>query len=131
MGPTRRVSVAEFEAIFESVRNWGRWGIDDQIGTMNYVTPGTVREAAALVRSGRRVSMAIPINKVSGPDNPQQASLFVIQGHDVPIDASKVCPRVPTQAGAGGDRCEARECHQRQSCWSWFARWPSLRCCER
>jgi kynurenine formamidase len=34
--------------------------------------------------------MAIPINRVSGPDNPQQASLFVLQGHDVPIDASKV-----------------------------------------
>ena len=34
--------------------------------------------------------MAIPINKVSGPDNPQQASLFVVQAHDVPIDASKV-----------------------------------------
>jgi len=34
--------------------------------------------------------MAIPINKVAGPDNPSQASLFVVQGHDVPIDGSKV-----------------------------------------
>jgi kynurenine formamidase len=34
--------------------------------------------------------MAIPINKVSGPDNPQQAIHFVVQTHDVPIDSSKV-----------------------------------------
>ena len=78
------VSIAEFEEIFESVKNWGRWGADDQLGTLNFITPEKVCEAAALVRSGRRVSMAIPINKVSGPDNPSQATLLVVQGHDVP-----------------------------------------------
>jgi kynurenine formamidase len=84
------VSVAEFERIFESVKNWGKWGEADELGTLNYITPGKVQEAAALVSSGRRVSMAIPINKVAGPDNPQQAMHFVTNGHDVPIDASKV-----------------------------------------
>ena len=34
--------------------------------------------------------MAIPIDKVVGPDNPQPASFFVVQGHDVPVDDSKV-----------------------------------------
>src|SRR3954463_15598987 len=57
---------------------------------MNLITPEKVREAAQLVRSGRRVSMAIPINKVAGPDNPQQASHFVVQAHDVPVDSSGV-----------------------------------------
>ncbi|MBV8257681.1 MAG: cyclase family protein [Actinobacteria bacterium] len=85
-----RVSVEEFEQVFESVKNWGRWGPDDELGTLNFVTPEKVREAAQLVRSGRRVSMAIPINKVAGPDNPMQASLLVVQGHDVPVDGSKV-----------------------------------------
>jgi kynurenine formamidase len=84
------VSVAEFERIFESVKNWGRWGLDDELGTMNFITPEKVRAAAALVRTGRRVSMAIPINKVAGPDNPNQAIHFLMQGHDVPIDSSKV-----------------------------------------
>ncbi len=85
-----KVTVEEFEAIFESVKNWGRWGEDDELGTMNLITPEKVREAAGLVRSGRRVSMAIPINKVAGPDNPNQALHFVTQGHDVPVDGSKV-----------------------------------------
>ncbi len=87
---SNRVTVPAFEEIFESVKNWGRWGADDQLGTLNYITPDKVRDAARLVVSGRRVSMAIPINKVSGPDNPQQATLFVVQAHDVPIDESKV-----------------------------------------
>jgi kynurenine formamidase len=84
------VSVEEFEQIFESVKNWGRWGPDDELGTLNFITPETVRAAAGLVSSGRRVSMAIPINTVAGPDNPNPASRFVTQGHDVPVDGSKV-----------------------------------------
>jgi kynurenine formamidase len=82
---TQKVSIAEFERIFESVKNWGRWGADDQLGTLNYITPQKVREAAALVTSGRRVSMQIPINTVAGPDNPNPAIHFVSQGHDIDI----------------------------------------------
>jgi kynurenine formamidase len=85
-----KVSVTEFEQIFDSVKNWGRWGNDDELGTLNYITPEKVRDAAALVRSGRRVSLAIPIAKTAGPDNPMQATLFLVQGHDVPVDGSKV-----------------------------------------
>jgi len=90
MSATAKLSVEEFERIFESVKNWGRWGADDELGTLNYVSPEKVQAAAALVRSGRRVSMAIPINKVAGPDNPQQAMLLLVQGHDVAVDGTKV-----------------------------------------
>jgi kynurenine formamidase len=84
----QRVSLEEFDRIFESVKNWGRWGADDQLGTMNLITPERVRTAAGLVRSGRRVSMQIPINKVAGPDNPNPAIHFVTQGHDIDIGSS-------------------------------------------
>ena len=84
-GSSEKVGLAEFERIFESVKNWGRWGPDDQLGTMNFVTPATVRAAAGLVRSGRRVSMEIPINTKAGPDNPNPAIHFVSQGHDIDI----------------------------------------------
>ena len=46
---------------------------------------GAGRAAAALVRSGRQVSMEIPINTVAGPDNPNPAIHFVSQAHDVDI----------------------------------------------
>jgi kynurenine formamidase len=87
---SEKVTVPEYERIFESVKNWGRWGPDDELGTLNYLTPEKVRVAAALVRSGRRVSLAIPINKTAGPDNSMQATLLVVQAHDVPVDESKV-----------------------------------------
>src|ERR671938_901578 len=80
----------DVEQLALACRNWGRWGEDDELGTLNYVTPERVREAAALVRTGRRVSMAIPINKVAGPDNPMPATLLTVQAHDVPVDGSKV-----------------------------------------
>jgi kynurenine formamidase len=76
-------SIVEFDAMFEAVKNWGRWGVDDQLGTLNYITADRVREAAGLVRSGRCVSMEIPINKVAGPDNPNPAIHFVSQAHDI------------------------------------------------
>jgi kynurenine formamidase len=80
-----RVSLEEFERIFESVKNWGRWGPDDQLGTLNLLTPERVRTATGLVRSGRRVSLQIPINTVAGPDNPNPAIHHVVQGHDIDI----------------------------------------------
>jgi kynurenine formamidase len=83
--PGPKVSLEEFERIFEAVKNWGRWGPDDQLGTLNLITPAKVRAAAALVRSGRRASMEIPINTVAGPDNPNAAIHLVSQGHDIDI----------------------------------------------
>jgi kynurenine formamidase len=78
-----RVTLAEFDDIFEQVSNWGRWGPDDELGTLNFITPDKVRAAAGLVRAGRQVTMAIPMNTTAGPDNPQPVIRHVVQGHDV------------------------------------------------
>lgn len=83
--PPAPVSLAEFEALFEQVKNWGRWGPDDERGTMNYLTPDKIAAAARLVKSGRTVSMAIPINKAAGPDNPSPAVHMMSLMHDIPI----------------------------------------------
>lgn len=40
------------------VSNWGRWGPDDVLGTMNFLTTAKRREAAALVRTGRSYSLS-------------------------------------------------------------------------
>jgi kynurenine formamidase len=47
--------------------NWGRWGEDDQRGTLNHVRPEHVVAAAGLVRSGRSISMGLPFDE----DGPQ------------------------------------------------------------
>lgn len=51
----------EFHDIAKRVNNWGRWGRDDEIGTLNLITDEVVRTAAAGVRTGRRVPLALPL----------------------------------------------------------------------
>lgn len=84
------LSLADFETMFEAVKNWGRWGADDVLGTLNHLTPEHVRRAAKLVRSGRPVSMAVPINVVAGPDNPSPAIHHMTQLHDWDMSSGKV-----------------------------------------
>src|SRR6202161_1769115 len=79
------VTLREFDEIFEAVKNWGRWGPDDELGTLNYIGPSCVRAAAGLVRSGRQVTMSIPLNTVAGPDYPSPVIHHVVQGHDIDI----------------------------------------------
>jgi kynurenine formamidase len=82
------------ESFFElakSVNNWGRWGSDDERGTLNLISSGAVRDAAALVREGKRFSLAIPMSTdgpqlgfVPGRVNPQRTTIadFELYGDD-------------------------------------------------
>jgi kynurenine formamidase len=76
------VSTQEFEQLFRKLCNWGRWGQDDERGTLNYITPDRVQAAAGLVRTGRSVSLSLPINTVAGPDNPRPALHYMIHRHE-------------------------------------------------
>jgi kynurenine formamidase len=53
-----RLTLQEFEALARRVSNWGRWGADDQLGTLHFLTPDRRRSAAALIRDGVAVSCA-------------------------------------------------------------------------
>jgi kynurenine formamidase len=44
----------------ERYSNWQRWGADDSLGTLNFITRERVRTACALPRSGRTLSCALP-----------------------------------------------------------------------
>jgi kynurenine formamidase len=62
------VTAADFDAYFQKVKNWGRWGADDELGTLNLITPAKRREAAALVRAGLSVGLAHPPITDKAPD---------------------------------------------------------------
>ncbi|NNJ03245.1 cyclase family protein [Streptomyces sp. PKU-MA01144] len=53
----------QFHEMARRVNNWGRWGARDEIGTLNLITREVVREAAATVRAGRRVPLALPLRQ--------------------------------------------------------------------
>ncbi len=46
------------DGYFKELNNWGRWGHDDQKGTVNLITPAKQQAAQALVKTGRTVSLA-------------------------------------------------------------------------
>ena len=63
-------TVEEYVAYKERLSNWGRWGDDDQLGTLNHITPEARRYAATLVREGRSISMGNSLDTRPGPLNP-------------------------------------------------------------
>ena len=52
------VTQADMDRWKKELSNWGRWGKDDEKGTLNLITPAKRRQAAALVRDGVTVSLA-------------------------------------------------------------------------
>ena len=49
---------AEIAARAEAYRNWGRWGQDDVLGTLNFIDEGKRADAARLVTLGRVISLS-------------------------------------------------------------------------
>ena len=76
--PTTAEEYARFPERFS---NWGRWGADDQRGTINFVTPEVSAHAATLARLGRVVSLALPIG-------PTRASLESGFEHEMSVGAA-------------------------------------------
>ncbi len=56
----------QFTTIAAKVRNWGRWGADDQLGTLNFVTDEVRRRAAGCVRTGRSFPMGLALSEAEG-----------------------------------------------------------------
>jgi hypothetical protein len=64
------VSQADLDRWKVELSNWGRWGKDDQKGTLNLITPAKRLQAAALVREGVPVSLARDAASEKDVDNP-------------------------------------------------------------
>ena len=67
--PEAQVTAETVATWMKELSNWGRWGPDDQRGTLNLITPQKRREAVALVRDGVSVSLARDVEKVEAVDN--------------------------------------------------------------
>ena len=67
--PTPKLTNADIDSMMKELSNWGRWGKDDQKGTINLITPAKRRQAAALVTEGVSVSLARNTDPVKSIDN--------------------------------------------------------------
>lgn len=74
----------QLQRLAARVSNWGRWGVDDQRGTLNLIDETARLRGIAAVRSGRAFSLAIPFDEdgpqsgaIRGRDNPTRTMLMV------------------------------------------------------
>ena len=60
----------DITALFEELKNWSRWGADDELGMLNHLTPAHRAAAAATVTEGVSVSLAQNLPVTPTPENP-------------------------------------------------------------
>ena len=69
--------------IYKRISNWGRWGPDDELGTLNYITPAKRREAAGLIREGRMVGCGRIVDTAPSPMNNLPAHHHMVAAGDM------------------------------------------------
>jgi kynurenine formamidase len=79
----------ELEALFEELSNWGRWGSDDDRGALALITDEHRARAAALVRTGRAVSLAHDLPVRPSKETPHPAQHHMLRSGDA-IDTTGV-----------------------------------------
>jgi kynurenine formamidase len=110
-------NIDEVRSLARRLSNWGRWGPDDELGTLNLVTAEGIAAAAATVRRGVAISLAVALDR-DGPHSGRSARfnpihLMVRDGGDIAIGAGRVAGRhhqsaddvviMPLQAGTQWD----------------------------
>ncbi len=70
-----KVTLKDINAAAERLKNWGRWGADDEIGALNNISPRDIVNAARLIRKGKVFSLALNFDS-SGPQNGQWGGRF-------------------------------------------------------
>lgn len=63
------VSIETHREWMQEISNWGRWGEDDELGTLNLITDQKRLDASGLVREGVSVSLALDLNTQEDPLN--------------------------------------------------------------
>ena len=78
--------LTDFHRVARDVRNWGRWGADDELGTLNFIDADKVAQAAGLVRHGKIFPLGVDFGS-SGPQGefgfrPNPIHVMTVDGGD-------------------------------------------------
>ncbi len=74
----RGLTDADIIGYMESLSNWGKWGPEDQLGALNYITAEKRVAAAKLVCHGNVVATSLPLPTDPGPNNPHPVQHYMI-----------------------------------------------------
>jgi len=79
-------------AIYRSICNWGRWGPDDQLGTLNYITASNRAAASQLIEEGLTIGLGRDVDTIPSPMNNIPAQHYMVAAGDVaPAKGAGVC----------------------------------------
>jgi kynurenine formamidase len=70
---------AEVLSWYQTLSNWGRWGPDDELGTLNLITAAKRQQAVGVVREGMLISCARTVRYQPTPDGPLPPRHFMLQ----------------------------------------------------
>lgn len=101
------MDIALLNRLCEQCCNWGKWGPDDELGTLNYITPDKMVAASRLVKQGKSFGLALPFD-ANGPQrglrgrfNPVR--LMISSGSDPGSTYSDDVVTMPLQCGTQWD----------------------------
>ncbi|MBV9662230.1 MAG: cyclase family protein [Acidimicrobiales bacterium] len=88
-------TIDEFRKVASRVSNWGRWGDQDQLGTLNLIDEAKIAESASMVRQGRVISLGAAFDAQGpqgrmAPFRTNPIHLMTIDGGDGPTYAEQV-----------------------------------------
>jgi kynurenine formamidase len=86
--PAEPVTRTAFDQVYEACKNWGKWGADDEVGALNYITATDIVAAGQLIEAGVSVSGSWPLDTVAGPDNPKPVLHHMTMLQDIHIGDS-------------------------------------------
>ncbi|MEE2692737.1 MAG: cyclase family protein [Pseudomonadota bacterium] len=69
--------------LYLRISNWGRWGSDDELGALNYISKSKRLEAAALIREGEAIGCGRIVDTVPSPMNNRPAKHFMAAAGDL------------------------------------------------
>ena len=80
-----------FKAVGMRLSNWGRWGSEDELGTLNFITPEKIVRAARLVRTGQAFELSLALDEAG----PQRG----VNGRNNPVHVMTIADDVSFPAG--------------------------------
>ncbi len=76
-------NLAEFDEMFQRIKNWGRWGADDQLGSANLVTDAKRKQAVGLAKTGLSVSLSHNLLTEKADDNGSPFEHTMLAGNNL------------------------------------------------
>ena len=67
----RKLTRDDIRQAADKYKNWGKWGPNDEIGTLNYTSPEDIIAACQLVKKGKVISLALNFDH-TGPQAPRR-----------------------------------------------------------